>query len=107
MPPTTKKPRELIRYRIPIFLWSVVVSHPRSRRPLGSGRANGGAWMTAISASPLRLRVPHDEHAGHRRSVHVALEVVLAGRERRDGLGAVGHAGEFPGGEELVPGVHA
>ena len=32
MPPTKKKTNELIRYRIPIFLWSVVVSH--SYRPL-------------------------------------------------------------------------
>src|SRR5439155_22368737 len=101
MPATTRNPRELTRYRIPIFLWSVVVSQPRRRPPSGSGRATGGAWITANSLLSL-LRVSHDEHSRHRRAMHVALEGVLARPQPLDGVAAGAHARELPGGEELV-----
>src|SRR5438309_770926 len=57
--------------------------------------------MTATSASSL-LRASNDEDSRHRRAVHVALEVVLARRERRDGEAPGCDAGELPGREELM-----
>src|SRR5438128_11689519 len=93
IPPTTKKVIELIKYRMPIFLWSVVVSHDRSR-PRGLGAiARGLASITAMARprlgrslqgrpAPLsRLLASHEEHAGHGRAVDVALEVVPARRQ--------------------------
>src|SRR2546422_5964969 len=96
IPPTTKKVIELIKYRMPIFLWSVVVSHDRSR-PRGLGAiARGLASVTATArppfrgkrlqsrAAPSRLLASHDEHAGHGGAVDVALEVIPARREIGD-----------------------
>src|SRR5512133_2789877 len=85
MPPIAKKLSELKKYRMPIFLWSVVVSQSRTRFRNGSGRASVGALTTAISAPSLsRARRLDDEHTGHGRTVHVALEVVLPGFQLGD-----------------------
>src|SRR5207247_9772933 len=94
-PPTTKKPIELIRYRIPIFLWSVVVSHDRTQ-PRGLGAiARGRASVTAIVRPPSRLLASsHDQHARHGRPVDVALEVVPAGLQVGYLEGLRGHARE-------------
>src|SRR5205823_6131800 len=84
IPPITKKANELTRYRMPIFLWSVVVSHDRTQ-PRGLGAiARGLASVTAMAGSPSRLLPSHDEHAGHGRTMDVALEVVTARRETGD-----------------------
>src|SRR5437763_5481549 len=84
IPPITKKANELTKYRMPIFLWSVVVSHDRTQ-PRGLGAiARGLASVTAIARPPSRLLTSHDEHAGHGGTVDVALEVVPARREIGD-----------------------
>ena len=58
-PPAKKKTSELIRYRIPIFLWSVVVSH--AYRPPRTAGAAGCRAVVAIRSCSLLDR----EGAGH------------------------------------------
>jgi hypothetical protein len=50
MPPARKKRIELIKYMIPIFLWSVVVSH--AYRPPRTAGAAGLRVVVAIPALP-------------------------------------------------------
>src|SRR2546427_520454 len=105
IPPTTKKVIELIKYKMPIFLWSVVVSHHASP-PRGLGAiARGLASVTAMArpllgrrspdrpAPPSRLLASHDEDAGHGRAVDVTLEVVAARWEGGELEGLGSHAG--------------
>src|SRR2546422_1582528 len=94
IPPITKKANELTRYRMPIFLWSVVVSHDRTQ-PRGLGAiARGRASVTAIARPPSRLLASHDQHARHGRPMDVALEVVPAGLQVGYLEGLRSHAGE-------------
>src|SRR3989442_8042830 len=87
---------------MPIFLWSVVVSHDRTL-PRGLGAiARGRASVTATARPPSRLLASHEEHAGHGRAVDVALEVVPARREIGDLEGFRCDAGEATRLEELL-----
>ena len=57
MPPMKKNTNELMTYRIPIFLWSVVVSHSYSA--LRYAGAAGWSVVVAILACPqLAVSVP-------------------------------------------------
>src|SRR5437667_7189862 len=103
-PPTTKKMNELIRYMIPIFLWSVVVSHTRRPRRGAGAISSSRTSVTAISLLPVRSwrRPGHDEDSGHGGPVDLALEVVLARRQGRKRVGMGRHSGELPRLEELL-----
>ena len=56
MPPKKKKKNELTTYRIPIFLWSVVVSH--AYRELIDVEAAGVSVVVAIRAPYWTVSVP-------------------------------------------------
>src|SRR5579859_3052612 len=55
IPPAPKKTRLVAMYRIPIRLWSVVVSQEVTRPRLQSTAAGGASTLMAKRRSPLRL----------------------------------------------------
>src|SRR6266545_1312814 len=76
-PAIAKTANEFQKYRIPIFLWSVVVSQASSLVAGDGLGASAGRWTSVIAMTNLRLF--HDERARHGRAVDGALEVVPAG----------------------------
>src|SRR5437867_4515477 len=100
-PPITKNENELIRYRIPIFLWSVVVSHDINPARGAGAAAWGRTWITATVVLRSRSCLSHDVHARHGRPVHVALEVVLPRWKGGDVVVVDRDARELAGLEEL------
>ena len=94
-----KNRNELTMYRIPIFLWSVVVSHAYSE--LMDREAAGVSVVVAIDGSLLDR-----ERAGHRR-MNGTDEGVGAGVELVHVVGLGRHAGEDRALEDLGPGRRA
>src|SRR5581483_10281619 len=92
IPPAPKKTRLVAMYRIPIRLWSVVVSHDVTR-PRRQSTAVGGASTLMATAGSLRLLEVADHRGDLRRGPvdpdgrHVAERGRPAGAEE---LGDVG-----------------
>src|SRR6266487_2795712 len=51
-PATAKTANEFQKYRIPIFLWSVVVSHASNRVAGDGGGVSAGRWTSVIAMTP-------------------------------------------------------